>query len=375
MTDKMGPKDYYKILGVGETASEDEIKKQYRKLAKQYHPDTHPGDKAAEEKFKDISEAYNVLSHPDKRSQYDQMRKFGFRGGAQGFDFRNFDFGGFGGRGFGTRRGGGSPFEGFDFFGGLGDLFSQFFDMGGGFQQRSRRPPREEKNVKVELSVPWDTAVRGGKASFSLEKEKVCPVCEGGGAKPGSRVETCPQCGGRGYVSIGQGGFGVNRPCPGCSATGRIIHNPCDRCSGTGIIRARSTYSVKIPAGTRTGDTIRLKGQGKPGARGQKSGDMLITVRVQEHHFFRRKGNDITCIVPLTLAQAAKGSVLRVGTVQGKKAQLKVPPMTRDGTAFRLRGLGATRNGNIGDQYVTISIKIPSDPNEQEREWIKKLIK
>jgi len=364
----MGAKDYYKILEVREGAGQDEIKKAYRRLAKQYHPDKNAGDKQAEEKFKDISQAYQVLNDSQKRQQYDQMRKFGF--GGQGSDFRNFDFAGF-------RRTGGRPgpeefsFEGFDLFGGLGDIFAQFFDFGDRFCQQ-RSGPRRGENSHVTLSIPFELSVSGGKTTFAVEKEKTCPSCDGGGAKPGSRVQTCPECGGRGIVTIGQGGFGVSRPCPRCYGKGQIIDNPCDRCRGTGIARGRRTYTIKIPAGIEDGGQIQLRGEGQPGIAGGPAGDMIVTVRVHPHRFFKRRGSDITCKVPLTLSQAVLGSKLRVKTVDGKTVQIRIPPGTQDGKTFRLSGLGLSLNGGKGDQHVTVRVQIPANPTNKEKELIER---
>jgi len=365
----MGVKEYYKILEVDEGATGDEIKKAYRRLAKQYHPDKNAGNKQAEEKFKDILEAYQVLSDSKKRQQYDQMRKFGY--GGQGFDFRNFDFGGF--KGAGRRPGrGGISFEGFDLFGGLGDVFAQFFDLGERTRQRQYGPRRGE-DLLVEVSVPFGLGISGGKTTFAVEKEKTCPFCNGGGAKPGSRAQVCPECGGRGMIVVGQGGFGVSRPCPRCYGKGQIIENPFDRCRGSGIARGRQTYSVKIPAGIEDGDQIRLKGQGQPGLAGGPPGDMIVKVRIKPHRFFKRQGEDITCQVALNLTQAVLGSTLRVKTVSGKKVQLKIPPGTQDGTTFRLAGMGVERNGRRGDQYVVVRVSIPENPSEEEKEFMARL--
>lgn len=368
----MDAKDFYHILGVSEGASQEDLKRAYRKLAKEYHPDTHPGDARAEERFKEISEAYNVLSDPKKRRQYDQMRKFGFGGGGgadaggfRGFDFGNFDFGGFqNSRGARPGPGGGSPFEGFD-FGGLGDLFSQFFDLGG----RGRRTGTQRgEDVMVQVSVPFETAAAGGKASFAVEKEKTCPSCSGGGAKPGSTVKPCSECGGRGTVVIGQGGFGVSRPCPRCYGRGQIIENPCDRCQGSGITKGKRSYTIRIPAGIEDGGRVRLKGEGRPGTHGSPKGDMFVTVRVRPHRFFSKRGLDIHCDVNLSLAQAVNGSKIRVKTLHGKKVQLSIPGGTREGTSFRLSGMGISKNGKRGDQYVRVRVSIPPDPTKEEKE-------
>ncbi len=363
----MTPKNYYTILGVKEDAGLDEIKKVYRKLAKQCHPDTNPGDKQAEEKFKEISEAYDVLNDPQKRQKYDQMRKFGFGGrgmDAGGFDFRNFDPGQFRQQG---EPGGGFSFEGSDVFGGLGDLFSQFFDRG----EWAREEPAEttgERDIHVAVSIPLELSVTGGKTRFTVSKVDVCPVCRGSGAKPGSRTETCSACRGRGTVTIGHGGFGVSRPCSRCLGKGKIVKNPCDRCSGSGTVQGKKTYSVTIPAGLSDGEQIRLAGQGQPKSGNRAAGDLIATVRIEPHRFFERVGNDIYCNVELNLAQAVLGSAVRVKTVDGKKVQLKIPPGTQTGTLFRIPGMGVERKGKRADQYVRIKVKIPEKLTEEEKE-------
>lgn len=359
----MGAKDYYHILGVQENASQSEIKQRYRELAKQYHPDKNEGDKQAEEKFKSISEAYDVLGDPQKRQKYDQMRKFG---GSQGFGFDPSHFSGFQGSPGGINFNGFS-FENFSGFGGLGDIFSQFFDLGERTRQK-RYGPRSGESIGVEISIPFELSISGGKTSFAIKKEKICPSCQGGGAKPGSRVDTCGQCQGRGTVIIGQGGFGVSRPCPKCYGRGQIIKNPCDTCSGTGQVERNRTYTIRIQPGIENGSQIRLKEQGQPGVSGGKPGDMIVTVRVQPHRFFRRKKNDIHCEVPLSLSQAVLGAKIKVKTVQGNKVQLNVPKGTQDGTTFRLTGLGVENCHTKGDQLVTVRVKIPENLTDEEVE-------
>ncbi len=372
----MSAKDYYKILGVDEKAGDAEIKKAYRRLAKQCHPDANPGDKQAEERFKEISEAYEVLGDKAKRQKYDQMRKMGI--GGEGFNFQGFDFGNYDFSGFRTSKGrrpgrGGFSQQGFDIFGGLGDIFAQFFDMGERTRQRQTGPRRGD-DIGVRVSVSFEVSVSGGKTSFAVEKETTCPVCHGGGAKPGSQVQACPECGGLGHITIGQGGFGVSRPCPKCFGRGQIITNPCDRCHGSGHTKGRRTYTVKIPAGTEDGKQIRLKGQGQPGVAGGPPGDMIVTVRVQPHRFFSRCGSDIRCEVTLNLAQAVHGATLRVRSVDGKKIQVKVPPGTQDGTALRLKGMGIAKNGRRrGDQYVTVRVKKPAHPTKEEEALLEQL--
>ena len=363
----MSMKDYYRILEVSESASQEDIKKSYRRLAKQYHPDTHPGDKAAEDRFKAISEAYQVLGDEQKRQKYDQMRKYG--GGT--FNFNNGGFQGFPGFG-GRQPGGGFSYENFDIFSNLGDLFTQFFDRGEQSRQQ-RHGPRRGDDTLVNLTIPFELAVNGGTTAFSVQKEKTCPVCEGGGAKPGSRVEVCPDCRGTGTIVLGQGGFGVSRPCPRCYGKGQIIKNPCNRCKGTGQVMGKQSYKVKIQPGTKGGDRIRLKGQGNPGIAGGSAGNMIVMIGVAPHRFFERIGHDIYCKVVLTLQQAVKGSTVLVRTISGKKAKLKIPPKTRNGKIFRLPGMGIKGKKVAGHQYVTIEVKIPEKPTPEQEAMLEEI--
>ncbi len=365
----MRNKNYYNVLGVGENADVSEIKKVYRNLAKQYHPDKHPGDKAAEERFKEISEAYSVLSDPAKRQKYDQMRKYGYSPGGgpgQGFDFSNFDFGSF--RQAGRSNGpGGFTFEGFEFGGGLGDILSQVFGMGS--SRQTARPNRATNDIAAEVKVASEVAAQGGKVQFSLQKEDVCPVCRGGGAKPGSRVETCPVCHGTGQQSTG-GLFSLGGVCHQCRGKGRIIQNPCERCGGEGSVKRQKTYSVNLRPAIQDGEQIRLRSQGKPGNQSRPAGDLLITIRIDKNGFFRFAGDDAYCEVPLSLKQAFQGTKIRVKTPKGVKVQVTVPPKTQDGSQFRLAGMGLSKNGKAGDQYVTVKVKRPGKPTAEEKEMI-----
>jgi molecular chaperone DnaJ len=374
----MGAKDYYQILGVKENASASEIKRAYRSLAKQYHPDKNPNNKEAEEKFKNISEAYDILSDPKKKQQYDQMRKFGM--GGQGFDFRDFDFGNFdfgqtgrSSRGRSSGRGQrGFSFEGFDLFSDIGSLFSQFFDQGEQFRQK-QYGPRKGDDILVSLTIPFQLSITGGKSNFSIEKNKSCSACEGGGAKPGSEIRKCQDCQGRGTVTIGQGGFGVSRPCPTCLGRGQIINNPCDSCQGTGEVRGRQKYSVKIPAGIVQGEHIRLKGQGERGSSGGQPGNLIIQVKIKPHRFFKRRGLDIVCSVPLTLKQAINGTRIRIKTVDGRKVDVKIPSKTTEGATFRLKGLGVKRKKKTGDLFIKAQLDIPANPTDEEKSLIDQL--
>jgi molecular chaperone DnaJ len=352
-------KDFYRVLGVAENASADEIKKSYRKLAKQYHPDAHPNDPAAAEKFKEISEAYSVLSDDDKRKQYDQMRRFG-------------SLGGFARQPGGSRPGGGAAggeasfsFEDLD-LGGLGDMFGSFFDFG----RRKSRPsgPQRGEDIEYAVEIPFETAARGGKITVNLAVTEDCPTCGGNGAKPGTALSTCPECKGKGTITFGQGGFAVNRPCPVCMGKGKIPTDPCPTCEGSGQVRRNRQVAVTVPAGVDNGSRIRLAGQGEAGPGGGPPGDLLITFRVRPDRFFEREGLDVIATVPINVAQATLGSKIRVRTVDGKKVVLKIPPGTQPGMRFRIKGYGIEKQGRRGDQYVQVTVTIPKDLDERSRE-------
>lgn len=344
-------KDYYQILGVSPSAGEPEIKKAYRRLAKQYHPDARPGDAATAERFKEINEAYSVLSDTDKRKQYDLMRKFGPLGAAAG-----------GRRGPAGARGGGAPFQetelGFGGFGGLGDLFSSIFG----------RRKAEVEPIELTLEIPFRVAALGGKVPVTIQVTEACPTCGGTGAAPGASVTTCPECHGRGEISFGQGGFAVRRPCPVCRGRGRVASQPCPRCRGQTEVSVNKRIMVSVPPGTEAGHRIRLKGQGQRHPSGGAPGDLLITVQVEPDRFFRRDGLNLTCTVPINLAQAVLGTKLRVRTLDGRRVVLKIPPGTGPGRKFRIRGQGIERNGQRGDQLVEITVTVPERLTaEQER--------
>lgn len=356
----MANKDYYRILGVGEKAGPAEIKKAYRGLAKRYHPDAHPGDKAAEDRFKEISEAYEVLSDPKKKQQYDQLRKFG-PGGAGGFDFSR----GFQGRGFDQSFGGGFSFEDLGGLGGFSDIFGDIFDLGSRTRQ-ARYGPQRGENLHFDITVPFQLSISGGKTIINLPREEICSVCSGTGAAPGSSTSVCPDCQGRGLISIAQGGFSINRPCPRCYGRGTIISQPCRNCDGVGHVKKSRRLAVKIPAGISDGSKIRLREQGLPGTGGGPQGDVILTVRIGEHQFFRRKGLDIYCQVPVNIVQAVLGGRIRVRTTDGK-VELKIPPGTQSGATFRLRGKGVSYNGKQGDQLITVRVTIPKNISEKQK--------
>jgi molecular chaperone DnaJ len=370
----MARKDYYKVLGVSESTSPDEIKKAYRKLAKKYHPDSNPGDEQAAERFKEINEAHEVLSDPQKRKQYDDLSRFaqaGYGGQAGGFQggfdindiLRQFSQG---------RRGGGAgrqqvfTEEDLGGLGGLGGIFSDIFDRGGRFRQQ-RYGPRRGQDLHAEVEVPFDTAAQGGTTVLTVAKDETCSRCGGTGAEPGSKVETCPQCGGSGTVAVSQGGFAVSRPCPRCYGRGEIVSQPCSRCGGTGQTSGRKRLSVKIPRGIANGGKIRLRGQGQPGSSGGPPGDLIVTVRVGAHRFFKRAGGNILCEVEINLAQAVLGTRLKVRTMDGKHAVLKIPPGTQPGTTFKLKGLGIDTGGGRGDQLVTVKVALPRSMDDEAR--------
>jgi molecular chaperone DnaJ len=355
-------KDFYQVLGVSDSASQDEIKKAYRRLAKQYHPDANPNNASAAERFKEISEAHSVLSDAEKRKQYDQMRRLGaFDGGPAR-----------GPRPGGARRGPGpgpetGP-EGFDFgdFGGLGDIFSSIFGRG-------RQGPEEPQAESIEtvVEVPFRVAVLGGKVTVTLQVTEPCPTCAGSGGAPGATWTTCPECKGRGTISFGQGGFAVNRPCPQCRGRGRIPSQPCPTCLGAGEVRTERQVNITVPPGTDTGTRVRMRGQGQAGRAGTPAGDLLVTFQVQPDRFFRREGLDIVCEVPLNLAQAALGTRLRVRTVDGKKVVLRIPAGTQPGRRFRIKGQGVEKNGVKGDQLVQVQVTVPDQLTAEQQEMLK----
>ncbi|MDZ7359427.1 MAG: molecular chaperone DnaJ [candidate division KSB1 bacterium] len=369
----MSEKDFYRILGVSETASGEEIKKAYRHLAKKYHPDRNKGDKQAEERFKEINEAYDILGDPEKRKKYDQLRKFGAGHFAeQGVSWEDLlrQFGG-AARGTGTRFGGGQGFDfsnlGFDF--GFGDVFSSFFDQGD-FIRRSRGSPQTGADVHVEVTIPFQTAVAGGQVQVTVPKETTCANCNGTAAEPGSRVEICNFCQGRGTVSEGRGGFAISRPCPRCLGRGKIIERPCHVCGGTGTVTTQRTIAVQIPAGVEDGVTLRLAGQGNVGVAGGPSGDLLLTVHVEEDQFFKRKGVNVQVEIPLNVAQAILGTKVRIRTPQGKKVLLRIPAGTDSGHTFRLRGMGIKSVNATGDMFVTVKVETPKNLTAAQRELI-----
>jgi molecular chaperone DnaJ len=363
-------KDFYAVLGVSASASQDEIKKQYRKLAAKHHPDKNPNDKTAAERFKEISEAYNVLGDAEKRKQYDEMRRLGAFGGFGGGSARP-GAGARGGAGPGGFGGGNFRFEEVDLggLGGLGDIFSSMFGGGGG-RARANQPERGQ-DVEVTLEVPFRTAALGGKVNVDLEVNEECSVCHGTGGAPGAKMQTCPECGGRGTISFGQGGFAVQRPCPRCLGRGQIPDAPCPNCGGSGEVRARRKIAITVPEGTDTGTKIRLRGQGGHGARSGPPGDLLINFVVQPDRFYTRDGLDLIAKVPINIAQATLGSKVNVKTLDGKKVSIKIPAGTASGKRFRVRGQGIQKGDQRGDLIVEMDIVVPEKLTEEQEKMMR----
>ena len=356
----MANKNYYEILGVDEGASFETIKKSYRKLAKENHPDTHPGDQQAEKKFKEASEAYNVLSDSKKRQQYDQMRKYGFGAhsgggfGHQGIDLSEI-FGNYSGAGRRrSKRKADFNLDDFFGFGGLGDLFSQVLNRENGFGHQGR--PGKGQDVHVKLKIPFETAVLGGKVAFSIQKGLACERCKGTGSRASQKPSTCSECKGSGMVSMARGAFSVKRPCPRCLGNGQTISDPCQNCGGSGQTKGNKTFSVNIKAGTENGHDLKLTGHGNPGRPGEPAGDLILTIRVGKHRFFKSKGLDIYCEVPIDKEKAMQGTDVKVKTIHGNSVRLTIPPNSDTGKTLRLKGMGISRNGSQGDHYVKIKL-------------------
>ncbi len=346
-------KDYYRVLGVPKNASQAEIKKAYRRLAQRYHPDANRGSKEAEERFKEISAAYDVLGDEAKRRRYDQVREMVSSGFGPGFG----------------RAGAGGPrvrFEdlGFD-LGDLGDLFSVFT---GGPRRRAARGA----DLETEVRVSFEEAMRGATVPVRIQGPAPCPTCGGSGAEPGTVPSACPQCRGTGLVEVNQGFFQLERPCPRCAGTGRVIDRPCKACGGQGSARASRSFSVRIPAGVKDGTRIRLAGRGEPGPPGTTPGDLFVRVRVAAHPVFGRRGDDLTIELPITYPEAVLGANVRVPTLNGA-VTLKVPPGTQSGRTFRIRGKGAPRRGGFGDLLVTVRVAVPTRVSREERELLERL--
>jgi len=347
-------RDYYQVLGVAETATTDEIKKAFRRLAKQHHPDRNPNNPQAAERFKEINEAHDVLSDSEKRKKYDQLRRYGAFAGP--------------GTGGGARRPSGRPgvedasgdFDISD-LGGLGDLFSSIFGRRGAGGREA-----EPEEIETTITIPFRVAALGGAVPITLAMPEVCPTCGGNGAAKGATISTCAECKGRGTVSFGQGGFAVNRPCPVCRGKGTVPSQRCPTCQGSGEVRVEKRITVEIPPGVEDGTRIRLKNQGPKGR-----GDLIVQIHVAPDRFFRREGLDVIGVVPINLAQAMLGSRIKVKTLDGKRVVLKIPPGTQHGQKFRIPGHGIERNGRRGDMYVEVHVTLPEKLSAEEQAAVK----
>lgn len=342
----MSKRDYYEVLELSKTASEAEIKKAYRKMAMRYHPDRNPDNKEAENKFKEASEAYEILSDAQKRQAYDQFGHAGVDGSA--------GRGGFGGGGFAD----------------FGDIFGDIF--GGGFGGGRQRGPQAGADLQYELEVSLEDAVAGTTVDIRIPTKEECDACHGTGAEPGSDVQVCPTCHGQGQVRVQQGFFTVQTTCPTCHGAGKIVKNPCKKCRGEGYTKTSKTLSVKIPAGVDNGDRIRLQGEGEIGEKGAPRGDLYVRIRVKEHKIFERDGNTLYCELPLAFTTAALGGAIDVPTLNGK-ASLKIPAGTQSGQRFKLSGKGvkSVRTSHVGDMIVQVSVETPVKLTEEQKEILR----
>jgi len=346
----------YDTLSVKKNASADEIKKAYRKLAARYHPDRNPGDAAAEEKFKEVQNAYDVLADPEKRKQYDT---FGSANGRPGFDPRNFNF------------------EGGDFtFTDIGDLFGGLFGGRGGTRTQRRQPERGA-DIEVPVNVSFEDSLGGLETKIPVEVTAACRECGGTGAQPGTTPVICPECHGRGVVAESQGLFALSQPCPRCRGNGTVIEKPCAKCHGTGRERRTKRYSVKIPAGVKDGTRIKLRGKGEPGANGGPDGDLVVITRVTPSRLFERRGSDLVIKVPVTYAEAALGATVEVPTPYGERISLKVKPGSHDGQLLRIRGQGAPnlKGSGRGDLLARLELAVPKKLTTQQKQALEDLQK
>jgi molecular chaperone DnaJ len=344
--------DYYETLGVTKQASEDELKKAYRKMALKYHPDRNQGDKTAEEKFKQVSEAYEILSNQDKRAAYDQFGHAAFGPGSRG--------GGFGQGGFHD------PSDIFrQAFGqGMGSIFGDLFGGGGGEREGSQGG----NDLRYDMQITFEEAAFGCEKEISIRRHEMCETCDGSGASPGTSKSHCNQCGGRGQVTAQRGFFMVTQTCPRCRGSGHVIEKPCKTCSGTGLMEKMAKIKIRVPAGVENGMRLRSSGNGEHGARGGPPGDLYVVLHVKEHEIFQRDGEDLYCEVPISYSMAALGGELEVPTLAGS-ARVKVPPGTQSGTLFRLKGKGvkSLESHNCGDEHVRVIVEVPTKLNAEQR--------
>ncbi len=359
-------KDYYGVLGVPKNASASEIKKAYRKLAQQFHPDANPGNDDAEERFKEISAAYDVLGDEEKRKSYDQVREMGASG-----------FGGFGPGGAGASGGGGWPGG----VGGagtvnvedLGDIFGGLFGGAGRGRSRTASRPQRGTDLETDVRVTFDQAMTGTTVPVKITGPAVCETCHGSGAAPGTSPIICPECGGSGEIAVNQGFFSMAQPCRRCRATGRIVETPCPTCKGAGAVRRTRTFQVRIPAGVKDGARIKLADRGEPGPAGGKPGDLYVRVKVASHDVFGRKGDNLTLTLPVSFPEAALGANVQVPTLNGP-VTLKVPSGTPSGKTFRIKGKGAPKaKGGQGDLLVTTQVDVPGRLSKDQKHLLQQL--
>jgi molecular chaperone DnaJ len=360
--------DFYQTLGVAKTASQDEIKKAFRKLARQHHPDKNPGDKAAEEKFKEVNQAYETLSDPAKRKQYDELSRLGAFGAGPGGGFRPGQ-GGF--QGFDPRmfQQGGATFE----MGDLGDLLSGLFGGAGG-PGGPRRAAERGADLQADVTVSFEDSLRGATVRVPVEKADTCETCHGTGAKAGTTPKICPDCQGRGVVAQNQGFFALSQPCPRCLGNGTLIEHPCPECGGSGVQARTRRLAVKVPAGAKDGTRIRIKGKGEAGQRGGPTGDLYVVVHIEPDRLFERNGDDLVLDVPVTLSEAALGTRVKVPTPGGGSVSLKVPAGSHDGRTLRVRGKGAPKiKGGQGDLLVRLRLVVPDKLSKEQKQLLEKL--
>lgn len=355
-------RDYYEVLGIEKGASEDEIKKAFRKMALKYHPDRNQGDKDAEEKFKEVNEAYSVLSDPEMRKKYDMFGHAGVDPSAQA------------GAGAGGWQGGFGGFDGVDF----GDIFGDFFGGGFGGSARRRNAPTKGRDLQHSLKITFEEACFGTSKTINVKKYVKCDKCQGSGAAPGTQKRTCPRCGGSGQVQTVRstlfGQVQTASPCPDCNGTGQIIDTPCPDCHGSGQVLKNIKIEVNIPAGVDEGSVIPIRGQGEPGKNGGPNGDLFVVLAVSPHKLFEREGNDLYLDIPISFTQAALGDEITVPTLEGK-VSYKVPAGTQPGTVFRLRGKGVidVHGGRKGDLYVKVTLEVPTKLNSEQKKIVKEM--
>jgi molecular chaperone DnaJ len=363
--------DFYQTLGVPRNASKDDVRKAFRKLARQYHPDKNPGDNAAEEKFKEVNQAYETLSDVEKRKQYDELlrlgafdpRTGGFRPGAGGAGFQGFDPRMF-------QQGGAQAFD----VGDLGDILGGLF---GGAARGARgrgRAAARGADLQADVTISFEESLDGATVRIPVEKEDVCTACHGSGAQPGTTPKTCPDCDGRGVLAQNQGLFALSTPCPRCAGNGTVIESPCQVCGGRGVASRTRRYTVKIPAGAKEGTKIKLKGKGEGGMRGGQPGDLYVVVHVVASDLFERCGDNLAVEVPITIAEAALGAQVRIPTPGGGRVSIKVPAGSADGRCLRVRGKGAPRlKGGHGDLLARLRIVVPDKPDKEQRRLLEQL--